>query len=303
MKRAILFGFARLMRKLDFADNRRVAAFFGFLMWALLWRRRRDTIARIRRHLDLPEEAARRIAKASFYSTAASFMEIFLNDRLDMRSVTVRDPELFEAMMRPGQCGILATAHFGSWELMGALISQNATRPTMTVARKQKDPVVSDLIRDLRAESKLRAVDHRAASGPALECMRQQGLAGFLVDHNTKRKEAVFLPFFNDTAAVNVGPALLAVRAKALVYPVFLRRDGLKQYTLCLHAPLDTTMLEGPLSDRVRQVAAFYTKAVEKQVREAPEQWLWMHRRWKTRPPDSPDFPNSLEEPGAAGGA
>lgn len=285
MKRWFLFGLARQMRKLDFLGVSRVANVLGWIMWVFLFRRREATILRIQKHLNLTEAEARKLAKASFYNTAMSFMEIFLNDKFRLEYVTVERPELFRAMMEPGQSGVLATAHFGSWELMGTLISQTATRPTMTVARKQKDPVVSELIKELRGESKLVAVDHREASGPTLECMRNGGIVGFLLDHNTSRKESVFLPFFNDTAAVNMGPALLAARVKAMVYPVFLRRDGLRRYTLHMHDPLDVSTLEGSLSERVQQIATFYTKAVEEEVRQTPEQWLWMHNRWKTRPP------------------
>lgn len=286
MKRWFLFALARQMRKLDFPGVFRVADILGFVMWTFLIRRRKATIERVKFHLNLSDEDAVRMAKASFYNTAQSFMEIFLNDKFSMDYVRVENPELLKKMMEPGQPGVLATAHFGSWELMGTLISQTASRPTMTVARKQKDPVVSDLIKELRGESRLIAVDHRDASGPTLECMRNQGIVGFLLDHNTSRKEAIFLPFFNDIAAVNMGPALLATRMKAMVYPVFLRRDGLRQYTLHMHEPLDVSTLEGPLSDRVRHVAEFYARAVEKEIREAPEQWLWMHNRWKTRPPE-----------------
>lgn len=286
MKRAFLFGLARLMRKLDFPGVFRVANVLGFIMWTFLPQRRHAAIERVKLHLDLPYEKAALLAKASFYNTARSFLEIFLNDKFKMEYVRVENPELLEKMMAPGQSGVLATAHFGSWELMGAIISQTAKRPTMTVARKQKDPVVSDLIKELRGESKLIAVDHRSAAGPTLECMRNQGIVGFLADHNTSRKEAVFLPFFNDIAAVNMGPAMLAVRAKAVVYPVFLRRDGIRQYTLHMHEPLDVSTLEGSIAERVKKVAEFYTKAIENEIRETPDQWLWMHNRWKTRPPE-----------------
>ena len=287
MKRRFLYSLARQLRKLDFPWIFRLGDFVGFVMWTFLPERRRAAIQRVKTHLRLPHFDAESLARRSYNEMGRSFMEIFLNDRFKLDYVTVENPELWRRMMRPGQAGMLATAHFGSWELMGTLISQTAHRQTMTVARKQKDPVVSDLIKELRGESKLVAVDHRAAAGPTLECMRNKGIVGFLADHNTSRKEAIFLPFFNDIAAVNMGPAMLAVRAKAIVYPVFLRRDGRKAYTLRMHDPLDTTALEGSLSERIRQVAEFYTKAIEAEVRAAPEQWLWMHNRWKTRPPEN----------------
>ena len=297
MQRAFLFWLARRIRTVGFARLFQFADLIGFVMWTFLPRRRRETVERIAFHLNISEAEAARLAKISFYNTARSFLEIFLNNRFDSISIQIRDPELFHRLSQTGQPGILATAHFGAWELEGAYLSQIAERPALTVSRKQKNPAVSELIKELRREAELDTVDHRAAAGPALECMRQGGVVGFLVDHNASRKEAVFLPFFNDVAAVNMGPAMLAIRAKALVYPSFLRRDGLRAYTLHLHEPLDTTTLEGTLPEKIRQVAAFYTRAVEEEVRQCPEQWFWMHNRWKTRPPEGEDSVHTKESP------
>ena len=285
IKRILLFWLGRGMRWFDFSGVQRIADCVGFLMWVFLFKRREETVRRIMHHLQVAEEKARPIARASFFNTARSFMEIFLNKRFRMDYVHVENPHLLETMIAQDRAGVLVTAHFGSWELMGSLISHTTHRPTMTVARQQKDKVVSEFIKELRGESRIASVDHRSAAGPALQCLRNHGLVGFFVDHNTQRQEAIFLPFMQDTAAVNIGPALLAVRAKAVVYPLFLRRDGLYTYTLSMDDPLDTQTLEGTLSEKIRQVAVFYTKAVEKKVLENPEQWLWIHRRWKTRAP------------------
>ncbi|MBO6002215.1 MAG: acyltransferase, partial [Mailhella sp.] len=83
----------------------------------------------------------------------------------------------------------------------------------------------------------------------------------------------------------------LAVRAKALIWPVALARDG-DGYVFRTQDPLDTVLLEGSFEERVRRAAEFYTRAVEQFVRREPEQWFWMHDRWKTRP----------GQPAAAGG-
>ena len=79
-----------------------------------------------------------------------------------------------------------------------------------------------------------------------------------------------------------MGPALLAVRAKALIWPVALMREG-GNYVFHLQEPLDTTTLEGTRDEQVKTAAAFYTQAIENFVRECPEQWFWMHDRWKTK--------------------
>jgi KDO2-lipid IV(A) lauroyltransferase len=84
---------------------------------------------------------------------------------------------------------------------------------------------------------------------------------------------------------VNIGPAVLAARADALVLPLFiLRRED--HYLLLTDEPLDAATLPGNHEERAVAVARFYTEAVERRVRACPEQWFWMHKRWKTRPQD-----------------
>ena len=285
VKARLLYCVGRFFRGLDFPGIQRVADVLGLLMWVFLFRRREETVQRVKKHLQLTEPEARVIAKSSFINTMRSFMEIFLNTRFTDEYVHFEDRERFEAMLDLERPSIFASAHFGSWELLASFIGKNVRRPSLSVARQQKDKVVSEFIKNIRGESSHFAVDHREAAKPILQCLRNGGGLGVLVDHNASRQEAIFLPFLQDTAAVNVGPALLAIRAKAIVYPIFLRRDGLRNYRLSMDEPLDTTTLEGSLAEKVEQVALFYTRAVEKKVLETPEQWLWIHRRWKTRPP------------------
>jgi KDO2-lipid IV(A) lauroyltransferase len=134
-------------------------------------------------------------------------------------------------------------------------------------------------------------IDHRQASSTVLPNLRARGVAAFLVDHNSSRKESVFLPFLGDVAAVTIGPASLALRTKAAVYPVFLLRDGKGGHILHILPPLRTATLAGPVKERLRRIAAFYTDAVAEMVRQYPEQWFWMHKRWKTR--EKEDSPRS----------
>jgi len=125
-------------------------------------------------------------------------------------------------------------------------------------------------------------VGHRQAAMSVIRALHKKGIVAFLVDHNTMRNEAEFLPFLGEEAAVNAGPALLAVRGKALVWPVVLQRDG-EDYVFRLQKPLDTAELTGTREENIRETALFYTRAIEKFILDAPEQWFWMHERWKTK--------------------
>ena len=179
---------------------------------------------------------------------------------------------------------VIATGHLGSWEMMPGLAADLfPDRVSMVIVRKQRSPAVNRLVAELRGARGMLVVDHRKASGIVLQNLRNHGLAAFLVDHNSSRKESVFLPFLGDVAAVTIGPASLALRTKASVFPVFLLRDGTGGHILHILPPLRTASLSGPVKERLRSIAAFYTDAVAEMVHRYPEQWFWMHKRWKTR--------------------
>ena len=125
-------------------------------------------------------------------------------------------------------------------------------------------------------------VGHRRAAMDVIRALHKNGIVAFLVDHNSSRAESEFLPFLGEEAAVNMGPALLAVRGKALVWPLVLAREG-KDYVFRLRKPLDTLELTGTREENVRTTVEFYTRAIEDFIVAEPEQWFWMHERWKTK--------------------
>ena len=261
----------------------------GGLMWALLPGRRRETTGRIRERLGLDERRARQLALASFRESACSFLELFHARFMDYRFLDERveyeNPELFERMCTSPRPIVGVTGHLGCWELLGGMLKCFSSKTDcQVVVRLPKDRAMADLLMHMRSQSKIRVLPHREAATEALGQLRRGGLSAFLVDHNCRRAEAMFLPFLGEVAAVNKGPAILALRARAEVWPFFLVRlpgGRLKAVTLpCL----DTATLQGSRADRIEAICRFYTEAVETMVRRFPEQWFWMHRRWKTRP-------------------
>lgn len=266
-----------------------LAGVMAFLFWHLAPGRRNEAVAAIEKHLRVSHEEARRIARHSFRENFLSFLEIFHAGRFHTdKSVSVlHSPEVKAALQAESGPIVIATAHIGAWEMMPGLAADLLPgREGLVVVRKQRSEALNRLMAELRGARGMKAVDHRRATQVVLPSLRRGGVTAFLVDHNASRQESVFLPFLEDIAAVNLGPAGLALRTKAAVYPVFLLRDGRGGHILHLLPPLHTAALEGSLHDRMRKIAAFYTDAVAAMVRAYPEQWFWMHRRWKTRDRD-----------------
>ncbi|MCF8106059.1 MAG: acyltransferase, partial [Desulfohalobiaceae bacterium] len=266
---------------------RKIGRAGGRIMWHVLPSRRKIAARAIRHNLETGDEQAHRLAKSSFRHSGLSFAELFLNRKIDHRflraCIEIEEPALlFETLQAPGPV-VIASGHLGAWELLpGVFALIRGKKQCQIVVRYPKSRALSRLLDHFRKHQGIAMVHKEQASSKVLRNLKENGLSGFLVDQNCGRSKAVFLPFLKRTAAVNKGPALLALRSRALVLPVFLVRETDEKYRLITRPFLDTRSLSGSKEEQTRQVARFYTRAVEEMVRRYPEQWFWMHRRWKT---------------------
>lgn len=269
----------------------KLGAGIGYSMWGILWKRRAYAIEAVSRHLSLPLPQAREIAKASFLHSGQSFLEIMYTRRVTprflARQISFARPEIAARLHAEKRPIVLVSAHLGAWEIsLGYMANLSRQCPKQIVVRLPRDSSLVSVMMSLRSVGQVEVVPHRQASRSVVNCLRQNGVAGFLVDHNCIQADAIFLPFLKEIAAVNIGPALLALRTKALVCPLFAIREDKGRF--CFHGGeiLDTLTVQGSLRERVAFVAAWYTREVEKMVLAHPQQWFWMHKRWKTRPPE-----------------
>ncbi len=291
MIREILYqALVPAMAGAGFSRTEKIGNAMGGVMWGALPRRRQNAVQTISERLEVDPEAAASIGRSSFAHSARSFLEIFLTRSVDHRffedRMVLDDPDMTRRFIECNRPVVGVTGHLGAWELQVGILNLlfGFERLKQVVVRLPKDQVLARLIVHLRTQPGVEIVPHRDAAAKALAYLRKNGVTAFLVDHNCKRSEALFLPFLGRVAAVNMGPALLAVRSKATVWPVFLTREPHGGYRGHVLSPLDTRDLCGTTKDKVRATALFYTRAVETMVRRYPEQWFWMHNRWKTRP-------------------
>ena len=262
-----------------------IADFFAFLAWHLLRKRRKLTICSLAEHLHIGFYDAKKIAYKSFQSTFRSFSEIGLTKdfgiELTGKKLFIADEDLWKRFQESERAIVAATGHYGSWELLASLLGQvfPEERPRMVVVRKYPNPAVQQFIANQREARGASMIGHRAVATSVLRALRKNGLVAFLIDHKSLSHESYIIPFLEENARVNIGPALLAVRAEALIWPIFLERTS-NGYLLHLQEPLDTKTLEGTSEQKIKMAATFYTKAMEKQILYNPEQWFWMHNRW-----------------------
>lgn len=270
---------------------RRVGAigrFIGKMMWYALPSRRRYTIETIAARLEVTNSEAKRIAHESFCQNGQSFAELLVTPHFSFDlfkdQIEITNPEVLETMRQTDRPVIAFTGHLGSWELCAGLFGDfPITKPRMIVVRRNGSVVLNNFINSMRSARGVTVVDHRKAVFPVLRALKRHGVVAFLIDHNASTTEGIFLPFLGKIAAVNMGPAVLALRANALMWPLFLIRKGDK-FIVHTEEPLDTATLEGDRNQKIEAICKHYTAVMERMVRMYPEQWFWMHHRWKNQP-------------------
>lgn len=189
--------------------------------------------------------------------------------------------EHYEAAKQRGRGVLFATGHLGNWEL-SAYAHALLTEPMNVVVRPLDNPHLDRVVEERRTGSGNRVIGKKESARLLLRALRANEPAGILVDQNSTLNEGVFVNFFGVPACTNAAFAKLAHHSGATVLPGFAVWSELeRRYVLRFHPPIEMT---GDVAADTQAVQS----AVEAAVREYPGQWLWIHRRWKTRPPGEP---------------
>jgi Kdo2-lipid IVA lauroyltransferase/acyltransferase len=190
-----------------------------------------------------------------------------------------------------GRGVLMLTGHLGAWELCA--FSQGVYGyPLSFLARPLDNPLLEKMIAGYRALSQNLPIDKNNSVREVLKTLKRGKDLGLLIDANTLESEGVFCDFFGIPACSTTGLAVFALRSDAPVVPGFLIWDEkLKKHVLRFE-PEIPLIRTGEFKEEVAINTARFTKAIEECVRRHPEQWLWIHKRWRTRPADEPDLYN-----------
>lgn len=191
--------------------------------------------------------------------------------------------ENFERAEARGKGVLFMTAHLGAWEI-GSFVHSLFGHPLNVVARGLDNPYLDNLITRYRSLHGNRIIDKDEFARGLIVAMRRGETAGLLMDTNMTPPQGVFVDFFGHAACTASGVARVALHTDAAVVPAFTIWDGeLGKYRIHFDPPIQLVNTGNAEADAVTNTAAF-TKKIEEFVRRYPDQWLWVHRRWKTRP-------------------
>ena len=192
--------------------------------------------------------------------------------------------ENFEAAERRGLGVLLLTAHFGGWEV-GSFFHSLQGHPIRIVVRPLDNPYVDSLVTSYRTMHGNTTVGKQDFARGLLHAMRKNETVGVLMDTNMTPPQGVFVPFFGIAACTASGIARVALHTGAAVVPAFTIWDPeLRKYRVQFDPALELVNTGDHDADAITNTALF-NRVLEGYIRKYPDQWLWVHRRWKTRPP------------------
>lgn len=199
------------------------------------------------------------------------------------------DVRYLDEAKRRGKGVIFLTSHLGAWEVLSFAHSV-FYEPLSFMMRPLDNGRVEELVESYRTRFGNQPIDKKAAARTALRLLREGGTLGILADLNTQTREGVFVPFFGHLACTTTGAAVLALRTDATVIPVCAPWNEERGRYVFRGGPIIELVRTGDNERDIEINTANFTAAIERQIRTYPEQWLWIHKRWKTRPEGEPDI-------------
>lgn len=261
--------------------------YLGWTFFYLLSKERNRALQNIRFALGdvYSLEQCRRIIKNSFENLGKSAFEVLCLSWLTpieiSRLVSIEGEEYLKDAVSQGHGVIFVTGHLGNWE-MGAASLAKLYHPTAILAAPVYDPQLEEVIVKIR---RTHSIETFVRGNPGsirrlLSTLREKGVVVLAIDQDT-RVDGVFVPFFGREAYTPAGAAALALRTGAAVVIGFSLRMSDDRHRVVIQGPLDIVRTGDREAD-IKTNTARFTEMIERFIRNHPDQWVWMHKRWKT---------------------
>lgn len=279
-----LWLISKLPRRTAYALGRGLGWFYGNILRV----RRAEILDRL--EVSFPEKSLEecKAIRAGMYrhmgmTVIDSFRMLRLSEEEIKQEVRFVDEHNLRVPFAEGRGVVAPSGHIGSWEVI-AVVGPLTGYPEAVVVKNIRPPALDELVNRVRSRFGTQVFKRKGSYRSCLRALKSGKLLGFIMDQNTIIDQGVFVSFFGRQACTTPGAVILAQQANAPIVPVFsIRRPDYYTEILCL-PPIDPPPDRSPES--IQRCLQEVTTAIESVIRRYPEQWIWMHRRWKTRPPE-----------------
>ena len=283
----LLVGFSRLVCALPLGAALTLGRALGAFIGRVVRYRQKVALENLRRAFGAEKDEAvrRRILRGVYRHFGQVIVEIcrfpVLRGRQIERWVTMENPEVLEEAAQRGAGVVLVSGHFGNWEMIGAAIAHKGY-PVRGLVANQKNAAVGDLMDEFRRCVGVEPIRVGRSVKNVLRALERAEFVGIVSDQNAGR-QGIFVDFFGRPTSTPQGPAAIALKRNVPIVLMFaLRKKGGRHRVILERFP-DSTQFS-PGAEGVRAATQLYTRRLEYYIRRYPEQWLWLHRRWKSSP-------------------
>lgn len=276
--------FAKIFSSLPLKSSLQAGKKLGRLLYVIDGKHRKLAIKNLTMTLGLDNGEAKETARRVFENIGATFAEFInipdLNKSFFDDNVEVEGFENYLKAKGDGKGVLMLGAHLGNWELLGAVHLIKMGQAASVVYKRAKNHYVTSFIDSVRRSYGVKTIPHRNSVREILASLKRGEGVGILLDQHAGSKEAVVVDFLGRPAATNFGLAVIALKTGAPVVPMFLLREGEGRYRAVYDEPIHLRK-SGDYEKDIREATVIFNSMVEKYVRKYPEQWFWVHDRWK----------------------
>jgi len=233
---------------------------------------------------ELGERERRRIARGAYLNMAYAVMEGLTSPRLSdegvAKAVVTNNWGPVQAAIDAGKGILVASGHFGGWELLGEVLARRGVR-LHAVIRSLRGALNAQIIHS-RRKSGMRLISPRGAVLSSVRALRRGDMVAMLIDQVLPADRGVFVPFFGRPACTTPALSMAAVSSGAPVFVLMSIREK-DHLRLFVEGPIPVPNTGDRKAD-IFELTATLTRIIEGYIRRYPDQWLWLHRRWKVQP-------------------
>lgn len=267
----------KLPRKWAYLPGKLIA----YLAYLLTPKRKKLAQENIKKALDISDREAKKITKDVYMNLGLNFAEFLMEDQFTEadieKMVEFNNLEYLDQALEENKGVIIYSAHLGNWELLGALLAIKGYKIN-SIAKEQKNSLFDQKINKIRRGIGIGIIPKGLAVRQAFKALKKNEIVALLADQDA-RSRGWKLNFFDRPASVFIGPVQFAQRTGAPIVPMFFHRQGWLKHELICYPPIKIAAdsSEAELKEELKKLL----ELTEKEIEKSPEDWMWLHRRWK----------------------
>lgn len=263
----------------------KVGSVLGYLAYLILPKYRRIALENLKLAFKEKKEAElRRICRSVFENLGKNLIELLSFSKINNKNidslVSISGLEKIDTLLKNGKGAVVISGHLGNWELLPAYFGLKGY-PSNVIARRMRFSKYTDWVNNLRANKNVKVVLRQNSFKELLTILISNQLLGILPDQDVDSIDGVFVDFFGQKAYTPVGPVVLALASGAALITCYIYREKNHHY-IVVDNPVELSKSGDKEKDLLINTEK-WQKRIESYIRLHPEQWVWMHRRWKTK--------------------